>query len=145
VNTPERAGWHANEERLLALVVLADHVGDELSSRAGEAFLRAFIVQNRSTGLIGMRFRFRYSDHDSWFAIFPKEQTDAFRSLREGIAHVVLTAAATMGLACSPLDVMSFEPPDDEGDFRRTIAWLAERDLIHAPRFVTDADSQGTP
>jgi hypothetical protein len=47
---PGNVGWMSNEEKLLALIVLDDAVAARLTDRGGEAFFRAFIVQNRKTG-----------------------------------------------------------------------------------------------
>jgi hypothetical protein len=127
-------GWLCNEEKLLALIVLDDGVAARLSDRAGQAFFRAFIVQNRATGRILMRFRFRYTDHDAWFKINPKEQGTARHHLRENITGMLLEGAKTMGNVISPLAVEVFEPPDDEGDFDATIRWLDARDLITITR-----------
>jgi len=131
-------GWNANEEKLLALMVLGDARAKELSSLAGEAFFRAFIVENRTTGAVSMNFRFRYRDgKDSWFQVTPKAgqpRADALQQLREGVAQMVLQAAELMGVSLSPLDVECFQPPDDEGNWERTIQWLTDKDLIHPPR-----------
>jgi len=132
------AGWNANEEKLLALMVLSDARAEELSRLAGEAFFRAFIVENRTTGAVSMNFRFRYRDgKDSWFQVPPKAgqpRAEALQQLREGVAQMVLQAAELMGVSLSPLDVECFQPPDDEGNWERTIQWLTDKDLIHPPR-----------
>lgn len=133
-------GWNANTEKLLCLVVLDDHTANHLSSETGEAFFRAFIVQDRATGLIRMNFRFRYRDgKDSWFSVTPKDQQGALAELRDGIATVLEQASQGIGHPLKPGDVAYFEPPDDEGDFFRTIDWLVERDLINTPRVETKA------
>jgi hypothetical protein len=130
------AGWNANQEKLLALILVDDGRAKELSVLAGEAFFRAFIVEDRQSGRIRITFRFRYSDgHDSWFHVDPKEQNAAtFRELREAITAVVMMATEQMGLSLSPLDVKCFQPPDDGGDWERTVQWLLENDLVHPPR-----------
>ena len=136
---PQKVGWNANEEKLLALVVLSDRHAKKLSIHAGEAFARAFIVENRATSAILMRFRFRYvkGQGDSWYQVTPKsrDKREAFRELRDGITSVFLQAGTTMGVLIRPSDIQSFEPPDDGGDFEKTIAWLVEHDLVHPPTF----------
>jgi hypothetical protein len=131
---PGNVGWMSNEEKLLALIILDDEVAARLTDRGGEAFFRAFIVQNRATGQIMMRHRFRYVDHDAWFEVDPKEQEGALTYLRESLTDMLLTAAQMMDGTISPLAVQVFEPPDDEGDFESTIAWLSARDLITVTR-----------
>ena len=95
----QMAGWNANEEKLLALIVLSDDLAKRLSDRAGEAFFRAFIVQDRATGEIRMNFRFRYRDGDSWFHVSPKAQMEtraAITYLREGMTDVQPKSGAAM-------------------------------------------------
>lgn len=132
----ECVGWNANEEKLLVLGLVSDARAQELSHQAGEAFFRAFIVEDRKSGVIRMNFRFRYKGgKDSWFHVDPKKQNaDTVRELREGIASVVIGASQLMGITLSPLEVKFFEPPDDGGDFESTIQWLLDHDLIHPPR-----------
>jgi hypothetical protein len=81
-----------------------------------------------------MRYRFHYVDHDAWFEVDPKEQTGALAHLRESVTGMLLMAAQMMDDTVSPLAVQVFEPPDDQGDVERTIAWLLERDLITVTR-----------
>jgi hypothetical protein len=128
-------GWNANEEKLLALVVLDDARAARLNAKHGakhgEAFFRAFIVQHRRTGAVEMRFRFRYRDRDVWYKAGPA--SDAATTLAEyldGIQHALREAAEWMGETLEPGDITPFYPPDDEGDWERTIGWLQERDLI---------------
>jgi len=128
------AGVNLNEEQLVALIVLNDARALRLSYKAGEAFFRGFIVRNRQSSVMEMRFRFRYQDGDSWFEVRQREgqpRAEAIREFREGITHVLLGAAAGLGVALEPSDVMFFEPPDDEGNWERTVQWLVEGDLVH--------------
>jgi hypothetical protein len=132
VTEPEEfvAGWQCEEEKLLVLIELNDDVALILSRHAGVAFFRAFIVQNRATDQIRMRFRFRYVDRDAWYIIVPEDQQDAVRKLRENIADVLLMAGDMIEKPVLPLDIRAHEPPDDGGDFQNTIDWLVDRDLM---------------
>ncbi len=133
-------GWNANKEKLLTLVVLSDARAEHLSPMVGEAFFRAFIVQDRLSGEVGLNFRFRYKDgKDSWFSAKPKDghtPQEQARELREAMAEILLTAASAMGVSMSPLDIEYFDPPDDEGEWERTVQWLLDRDLVHPPKIV---------
>jgi hypothetical protein len=64
-------GWMSNEEKLLALIVPDDEVASRLTDCGGEGFFRAFIVQNRATGQIMMRHRFRFSVREDLEVIEP--------------------------------------------------------------------------
>ncbi len=139
---PETVGWNANTEKLLCLVVVSDARAQELSPLAGEAFFRAFIVEDRASGAVSMKFRFRYSNgEDAWFSVKPQPQQErlaAYREFREGMAEIITTASEMIGVPLSPLDIKCFEPPDDEGDCFRTIQWLVDRDLIYPPRIEAE-------
>lgn len=136
-NSP--VGWNANAEKLLAMIALDDNIADELSPIAGEAFFRAFIVQDRKTAKVEARWRFRYNNgKDSWFSIGePKEPMsprEIVADLTMKLTKMLIMAARMMGTPVAPDRVRVFEPPDDEGHPQRTIQWLRDMDLIHAPR-----------
>jgi len=117
------AGWIANEEKLLCLLLIDDSVAHELSYLAGPAFWRGFVVENRVTGEVCMRQRFKYKTHTSWSVIrSPGEY------LPGTIAALMVGALACKGIAADKLH--SFYPPDDDGDPFKTIEWLTQRDLI---------------
>jgi hypothetical protein len=127
--------WNANTEKLLCLVLLDDKYAPRLSDRAGQAFARAFIVEDRASGEIRMMFRFRYKDPDerSWYEARPdqKKGIEAVEFLRHAIQDVWVTATAMLGGRRLPDDaVKAFYPPDDGGDPGRTIIWLEMQDLV---------------
>lgn len=126
--------WNCNEEKLLCHILLDDSFAKRLSRRAGPAFFRAFIVQNRASGLVTMKFRFHYEDDSrSWFSVTPKAQgPGVVEELGKSMRSVMNTAAASMHQSLPRSAVQFFYPPDDEGKVERTIAWLKERDLIEA-------------
>lgn len=131
-------GWDANREKLLALVVLDDTKAVQLTDTPGEAYFRAFIVEDRGDGRVSLRFRFRYEGKDSWYSVGPsdKPRLEAFDDYRAEITDIVLRVAWALGARISQSDITCWQPPDDEGHFERTIAWLTEKDLVHAPKVV---------
>ncbi len=124
--------WNANEEKLLSLIVLDDGFARQLSDRAGPAFFRAFIVENRATGAISMKHRFKDIDGDrQWYSVTPKEQgPGTVDELRQGMRTVLEEAAHMIQVPLPPGAIQCFDPPDDRGDWERTIEWLIERDLV---------------
>lgn len=132
-------GWNASEERLLCLVVLQDRYATYLSDQAGDAFFRAFIVQDRPAGRARMRFRFRYKTGTNWFGIEGSQEWNAAHALQEfkdGIESIMRSAADAMGRPLPANAIVFFEPPDDHGDLEHTIKWLLERDLIEIKEVI---------
>jgi hypothetical protein len=127
-------GWNSPEEKLLSHIVLDDNIALRFSDRAGPAFFRGFIVQNRQTGQIQLNMRYRYVDRRSWYQItspLPNATVqDQVAELKAGIKFVLETAAEKMGIKIDHDIVLYFDPPDDGGYPNRTIMWLEERDLI---------------
>jgi hypothetical protein len=143
-------GFNLDTQKLLCLMLLNDQLATALSDKAGEAFFRAFIVEDRLTGEIHARQRFRYVDHDSWSHLnlnaerqkLGRAQRVAF--LQEGIEKVLREALRLFASAEPPKSaVLSFFPPDDEGDGVKTIKWLMEQNLIHEPR-IESVDESAT-
>jgi hypothetical protein len=124
--------WLIDKEKLLCFLLVDDQYAQTLSYTAGSAFFRAFIVQDRETGLIKAKFRFKYASGDrNWFQIEPKEQNkDTATRLRCSLEDVLREGAVHFGLTL-PLDgVQCFYPPDDGGDPAKTVIWLEQQDLI---------------
>jgi hypothetical protein len=123
-------GWDSAQEKLRCMVVL-DDPKQEWSHRAAPAYFRAFIVENRKTGAVTMRFRYRYVDpaEDSWFKVpTEKRGTEAVESFRRGM-EFVLTCAGEI-LTSSRPKVRVVYPPDDGGDTMSTLNWLLARDMV---------------
>jgi hypothetical protein len=142
-------GFNLDTQKLLCLMVLDDELAALLSDQAGEAFWRAFIVEDRVTGEIHARQRFRYVDHDSWSHLNlnaerqKKSREERVDYLRGGLEFVLRGAFAmlTKG-APAPKDmVVNFFPPDDQGDGNNTLKWLIEKDLIYV-RGVEKAEGE---
>jgi hypothetical protein len=94
---------------------------------------RGFIVEERATGKIAMKWRFRYANPDerSWLAVSTeKGGSEAVEYLRDGIADVLVKSALMFGHKLDKDRVMAFFPPDDGGYVRSTLGWLEMNDLI---------------
>jgi hypothetical protein len=128
------AGWEAGREKLLCLILLDDEIGQHLSSRAGDAFFRAFIVGDRITGAVQLKARWKYKDPDeqSWFSVTPdKRGSEAVECLQVGITKTLTTPLSMIAGRDAPEDAVHiFYPPDDGGDPAKTIIWLDMKDLI---------------
>jgi hypothetical protein len=146
-----RTGFNLNAQKLHCLIVLDDAVGRLLSERAGDAFFRAFVVENRDSGEMMLNFRFRYTDHDSWFrvALDAEKQklsvAERVEYLAAGIEHTILLGASvfTGGVAAPTEMVHRFCPPDpDNGE--ATLDWLIAQDLIEVKEIITP-DGRSVP
>jgi hypothetical protein len=126
--------WNANEEKLRCMLVLSDAYAGLVSHRAGLAFFRAFIVEDRASGEVWMKFLFRYKDPDErrWSQVRPKkkDRDEAVKWLVRAMTHVVSTAAAKLDHKLPPDALEAFYPPDDGGDPGRTLIWLEMSNLI---------------
>jgi hypothetical protein len=123
--------WNTAEEKLLCFMTLDDEVAQKLNVNADSAYWRAFIVQDRKTGEISAKFRYKYRDGNvSWYVVGPRqEQENAVERLVEGLKQVHEIACQLFGLQVSDV-VGCFYPPDDGGDPFVAIRWLEAQDLI---------------
>lgn len=125
--------WDTHSEKLRCHIVLSDDVARYLSPRAGDAFFRAFIVEDRATGEIRLVFRYRYKNPDArnWFRVISAKRGDeAVADLAAGIECVLITACEKIGRPIAADKIARFYPPDDGGDPRSTLIWLEMHDLI---------------
>jgi hypothetical protein len=134
------AGWVTNKEKLLCLMVLNDNFASAHNfTQSGIAYFRAFIVQDRVTGVITGRFRFiKKSGKRDWYTCTPKEQNDlTVTKLIANTEDALVTAAKLMGISAEEVSaaIECHYPPDDGGDDARTVLWLDERDLIEMKGF----------
>ena len=148
-------GFNLRTQKLHCLMLIDDALADVLSDKAGEAFWRAFIVEERETGEISANFRFRYTDHDAWFSIHPGEdkQKQPHKQLIEELANGLektLRAclfAMSRGKVPAPkwrrfsswAAISRFYPPDPE-DGEKTAEYLIQEDLVAAKAYI---DEQG--
>jgi hypothetical protein len=137
--TERTSGWNIDTEKLLCHMVLLDEYAKQLSDDAGEAFWRAFIVQNRETGEIIAKFRWNYKSRGRcWYQMKPgPDVKDQLQHLRRALENTTCEALEHFGVdpVAAAQAIQSFYPPDDEGHGIRTVNWLLEQDLIHGSRF----------
>jgi hypothetical protein len=131
-----------NKEKVLCMLVLNDDLGAALSDRASDAFWRGFITQNRATGEINGKMRFKYIDppETSWMACDlsaenqRKSVAERVACLQEGIECIILGSIQERhaeNLAPPKGAFTTHWPPDDGGDLMATVRWLEEMDLIN--------------
>jgi hypothetical protein len=138
----DTTGFDLTTQKLLCLVVLDDKIGSVLSNKAGEAFFRAFIVEDRVTGHISMNMRYRYTDGDSWSRVVPDAEKQKWSRaervayLQEGLEEILRTALNLFaGGASVPKNaVRCFYPPCPDGDPQLTLDYLLEQDLIYVAK-----------
>lgn len=137
--------WNSNEERLLCHMLLRDELAARLKlTSEGTTFWRAFIVQNRKSGEVYAKMRFRHKkDKASWSRIHPIDQSNAQKTvqyLQSNLEEVLTTALELMhpeiGSAEVRSAVVSFFPPPDDGDGSKTIDWLIAQDLIQIKEVI---------
>jgi hypothetical protein len=141
-------GFNLPKENLRCLVALSDVIAEALSENAGSAFWRGFIVEDRKTGEIWAKSRFRYKTGDSWFHIHlnPEQRK---RPIKEQVQHLAASFEKVMrgGLAMMAGTAKSLEealrgdngvpkglvtcfyPPKPE-DPEATVDWLIAQDLV---------------
>jgi len=123
-----------SKEKMLCLMMIDDSIAHKLSSTAGPAFWRGFILEDRETHKVSGQFRFSYEGGEkTWFKVSPPHQTgpkEAAAELRCKLEDVLRLACRMMGGEMPEDGILCFYPPDDEGEPLRTILWLEERDLV---------------
>ena len=130
-------GFALDTQKLLCLIGLNDQLAS-LLGMPGEAFFRAFIVQERATGEILMNMRFRYADGDSWGQV--KLDTERQKLSRaERVAYLqesmerILRQALSLTAPGSPVPkdaVVCHYPPPPDGEPQETLDWLIAEDLV---------------
>jgi hypothetical protein len=143
----DEPGWMTNVEKLRCLIVLDDGAAALLSPRAGVAYFRAFIVEDRVTGAVTLKFRYRYKDPDerSWSRVTMDKRGDgAIEFFRQAIEKVLREGARRIGLPLPKDAIQAFYPPDDGGDVTSTLIWLEMRDLIEITE-ITQVRAEAKP
>ncbi len=133
----ERIGWRMDTQKLHCLLMVNDRLSEKLSDRAGEAFFRAFVVEDRTTGEVLMNMRFRYKEGDSWMRMTLSEDKsllslkEKIEYLADGMEKTQRTALTMMSGGSAPPKeaVLRYYPPDPDSS-EKTLDWLMERDLI---------------
>jgi hypothetical protein len=125
-----------SKEKLRCLIVLDDVVAGRLSCKAGPAYWRAFITEDRTTHRVHAEFRFKYDNGEkNWFRSQPKVQISpeaTIEELRCGMEDIMKKGFKVFGIdAAAPENaIQCYYPPDDGGDPMKTIIWLEQQDLI---------------
>jgi hypothetical protein len=125
-----------DKEKMRCLIVLDDALARHLSSAAGPAFWRGFILKNRVTHQVHALMRYKYKDGQrNWFELRPKNQSSveaATEELRCGIEDVLKLAMRMYGVVPEAVEraIHCYYPPDDDGDPARTALWLDEQGLV---------------
>jgi hypothetical protein len=150
-NLPEDdcVGFDLSAQKLHCLIALNDALAPKLSNKAGDAFFRAFVVENRETGEVLLNQRFRYNDGDSWMRVRLAKDKQALglkekvEYLADGIEFVMRAAVETFaGGAQSPKDAVTrFYPPNPD-DSRATLDWLVAQDLVEITQFYGPKGNQ---
>ena len=133
-----------HEEKMLAVMILEDRIGQLLDQDASDTYWRGFIVENRTSGEISLRHRFRYRDGtDSWYAVELNADNQA-KSRAERVDHLQSGMERALTTMIRERHAQKREPPigivqtryvpDDNGDLMATVRWLEEQDLIKPPR-----------
>jgi len=138
----DRVGWVMPDEKLLCLMALSDEIAAKVTNKAGEAFFRAFIVENRQTGIVKCKMRYRYADGDTWYTLQLKDEeqknsrAEKVTKIQEGIEGTIRKALTVFsGGIEPPKEVFGcFYPPDDGGDYEKTLSWLISMDLVGEPK-----------
>ena len=98
-------------------------------------FFRAFIVEDRTTHRISANMRFRCDDRVCWYGIKLNEDEQQKKSraekvghIQEGLEQVLAESFTHFANGASPPKgwITCNYPPDDEGDWQKTAAWLLE-------------------
>lgn len=124
------------KEKMRCLMVLDDVVAGRLSCKAGPAYWRAFITEDRTTHLVHAEFRFKYDDGErNWFRNQPKVQISpeaAIEKLRCEMEDIMKTSFEVFGIDAAATEnaIQCYYPPDDGGDPMKTIIWLEQQDLV---------------
>jgi hypothetical protein len=148
-NEPEAddgtTGFNMNTQKLHCLLVLQDSIAEALSVNAGNAFLRGFITEDRATGEVMAKYRFRYKDHDSWFHIRlePEKQRLPVRErveyLASGMETVFRMGVEMMaGGEPAPKDIIVCCYPPEPDDAEKTFDWLVAQDLVEVTKIYNE-------
>ena len=140
-------GFDLNTQKLLCFIVLNDAFAEALGF-PHVAFFRAFIVQDRDTGEILMKQRFRHTDGKSWqrIRLDPERQKQSraervafLQETIEGVLRAMVSILSPDGAA--PKDtVRCHYPPNPDGEPQETLDWLIAEDLVTVTRIERTED-----
>lgn len=144
-------GFRLDTQKLHCLIVMNDTIGKALSHKAGKAYFRAFVVEDRETGEILTNMRFRYVDGDSWMTmrLSPEKQKLSRERRIEYLTHAVEDTMRTGAQvfadgAVPPKDMITCHYPPHPEDAKDTLEWLLAQDLVEITRMF-DAEGREIP
>lgn len=143
-----KTGFNMNTQKLHCLLVLQDSIGAVLSDNAGNAFLRGFITEDRESGEIMAKYRFRYKDGDAWYSIHLDSEKQKL-PVKERVEHLAtgMETVFRMGIELmaggsspAPKDaIVCFYPPEPD-DAEKTFDWLIAQDLVEVTKIYKDGE-----
>jgi hypothetical protein len=136
-------GFCLNTQKLHCLIVIDDTLGKALSCNADDAYFRAFVVEERETGEVFAKMRFRYTDNTSWMEIHldPEKQklsvAERVRYISGTVQRVMRTGMMVFagGGPVPDAAVVLFNPPNPD-DAEGTLEWLIQQDLVQITKIV---------
>jgi len=146
----EPIGFNLETQKLHCVIVLDDGIGQKLSDKAGIAFFRAFIVEDRKTGEVLCNERYRYTHEDSWYRLNIGRHGELLNREEkvEYLAHMVETVMR-IGLEnltkqAAPEGVVTRHYPPEPDDSEKTLEWLIAQDLMEIKSIDGTPVNQGT-
>lgn len=129
-------GIDFNSQKLHCMIVMNDEIGANFT-KPGLTFFRGFVTEDRDTGAITARMRFRHGDGDSWnqFGLTTEYRQ---RSKVDQVQYFVAAIVATMRIGLSvfaggapvPKDAVAAYYPPNPDDAEGTLEWLIAKDLM---------------
>jgi hypothetical protein len=136
----DTTGFAPHLQKLHCLIVLNDELAPYLSNKAGDAFFRAFITEERATGDVMCKFRFRYKDGDQWYhhTLQDRQQLLSLKEKVEYLANGIddkMLRVTLQVLSKSHMEppkdaVLRYYPPNPD-DGKETLDWLVAQNLLH--------------
>lgn len=137
-------GFNMDTQKLHCLIVLNDQIAEVLSSNAGKAFWRAFITEDRESGEVTAKFRYRYKDSDSWARLLldPEKQllpvAERVEYLAMHMKRLLQAAVEIMVNSPAPEGVVAFFYPPEPDDAQKTLEWLVAQGLVEIAKVYRD-------
>jgi hypothetical protein len=110
---------------LLHLLVVNDRVAEHLGIEDNRAYLRAFVLKDRTTGEVYGLMRFHQLNGKSWTQIKHQESAYLVDALKSTFTLMTKIVAPEIE---DPVQV--FTPPRPDLSPDDTVVWLIEQDLI---------------
>lgn len=134
-----RTGVDFNTQKLRCMIVMDDVIG-EAFTKPGLTFFRGFVTEERGTGQITARWRFRHSDGSSWTQIGVNSEFEK-KSKDEQVVWLVdaMGLSAFAGGTPVPEGAIKAHYPPNPDDAEGTLEWCIANDLME----VTKIEREG--